>query len=133
MLGVAPVHSLQLSEEAKHTAHLHLLVQPALFRQVTDAIGHSVLEMRPAEDGDRPGVRSDDVQDHPDRRRLAGAVRPEQAVHGPLRYDEVHVADGNMLLESLADVGDLDRRIGHRCRLWLRAVGFRPTEYRARR
>ena len=68
----------------------HLLVEAPLFRQVADAV---IGRARPAfaEDFDRASVREDDVQDHPDGRRLAGTVRADEAVDRSGRNDEIEM------------------------------------------
>jgi hypothetical protein len=44
-----------------------------------------------------PWSGASDVEDHPDRGRLAGAVRPEQTVDGPLRYRQRQVFTAHVL------------------------------------
>jgi hypothetical protein len=41
-----------------------------------------------------PGVRAQQRGEHADRRRLAGSVRSEDAVHGPGAYGEIDAGDG---------------------------------------
>ena len=70
---------------AKQAADGHLLVEPAFFRQVADAIarGCGVDATRAPRS---PLVRQQDVHDHPERRGLAGAVRADEAVDGAGRH-----------------------------------------------
>ena len=55
------------------------------------------------------GVRSQEPQQDPDGRRLAGAVRPEEAVHLPRGHDQVEAVQGAGAAEVLGQVMDLDR------------------------
>ena len=64
---------------------------------------------RPAEEVDLAPVGRQDVHDHPDRRRLAGAVRAEQAEDGAGRHRERQVVDRDVALVGLAHVSQLDR------------------------
>src|SRR5262249_37865891 len=47
-----------------------------------------------AEDGDASAERAEQSQHQPNRRRLAGAVGSEKAVHAPIRDVEGEVPDG---------------------------------------
>src|ERR1035437_7759666 len=73
LLRLLAVHALEFREEFQDAADLHLLVQAAFFGQIADAIGYALGEVRLAEQRDGSTVRNDDVQDHANRRRLAGA------------------------------------------------------------
>ena len=64
---------------AEQPADRHLLVEAALLGQIADAIARGGGVARP-EHLDLPCVGQQDVHDHPQRRRLAGAVRADEAV-----------------------------------------------------
>src|SRR5206468_3910187 len=65
------------------------------------------------EDRDLAGVGRDDVVDHAQRRRLAGAVRAEDAVDDAARDRERDPVDGDVVAEALDDALDDERRRGH--------------------
>ena len=54
--------------------------------------GQTVPERLP-EERHGPGVRADQAEQHPDRRRLARPVGTEEAVHAALRHGEVEARD----------------------------------------
>src|SRR6185312_12546367 len=112
-VGLACGESLELPENPEHPAHLHLLVQAALFGQVADPVETAPLGIGPSEDGNAPFVGGDDVEDHPDRRRLSGAVWPEEAVHGALGNSEGKRADGLVIAVALRDRPDVEGRFRH--------------------
>jgi len=114
LVGHARRYPLELREEPQHAPHLHLLVQPALLREVADPVGDPGCAVRRAEQRDRSAVRHDDVEQHPDRRRLPRAVRAEQAVHGSAGDGERQVAHGEVVAVALHDVPDVDGEVGHR-------------------
>ena len=72
-IGFLASNILQLGKETKLLADFHLLIKPALFRQVSDAIlqggRHSL-----AQQLNTARVRDRDVDDHANRRSFAGAV-----------------------------------------------------------
>ena len=53
----------------------------------------------------RAGVGPQQGGEHPDGRGLAGAVRPEDAVHGARGHGEVDAVDGPRVAEGLDEVG----------------------------
>ena len=106
-------YALQLREEPEHAAHLHLLVQAAFLRQVAEAVDDAAVGVRGAEHRDRPLVGCDDVQHHPDRARLAGAVRAKQPVHGAARNGERESVDGGVFGIPLRDAPDVEGEVGH--------------------
>ena len=61
-----------------------------------------------AEDLDAAGGRFDDLEDHPDDRCLAGAVRAEKAVDPALRDRQADVVDGLKVAVRLADFENLE-------------------------
>ena len=58
-------------------------------------------------------VGRDDVQHHPDRGRLAGAVGAEQAVHRAARNGERESVDGGVFGIPLRDAPDVEGEVGH--------------------
>ena len=56
-----------------------------------------------------PSSGRDDVQDHPNRRRLPGAVGSEQPIHRAARDVKREVADRDMSGVALYDAIDVDR------------------------
>ena len=99
--------ALEASVVAEQTAHLHLLVEAALLRQVADVVARGRAH-RLSEHVDVAGVGQDDVQDHPDRRRLARAVGPDEAVDRAGGHVEREVVDGAVRAERFRDVADGD-------------------------
>ena len=99
---------LSAARNLEHPSDLHLLVQPALLGQVPDAIEDGLRRIRVAKDIDLPLVGRDDVQDHPNCRRLAGAVGSEKSVNGPFRYAKRQVAHRDVPRVTLYDVLDVD-------------------------
>jgi hypothetical protein len=98
----------KLAHERDHLGDAHLGIQPALLGQISDLRRRSATRAQPIEDDDRPGVGRDDVVDHAQRRRLAGAVRPEDAVDAAARHLERDAVDSHVVAEPLDD--PLDRQ-----------------------
>ena len=115
--SLAP-HALEFRKEAEDAVHLHLLVESALFGEVPDLIEDPWVGIGAPEQGDRPGVRGDDVQDHPNAGGLAGAVGAEQTVDGPGGDGERQGADCRVLRVSFGDPSNVEREVGHRVRCW---------------
>ncbi len=65
-----------------------------------------------AEHRDRPLGRDRLRGQHPHRRRLAGAVGPEQPEADAVRHRQVEMVDGGQLTEALDDGAQFDRRRG---------------------
>src|SRR6266566_1805542 len=108
-----PVDALHLPEEHEHVEHPHLTVQAALLREVADPLRVSSPAAGLAEYPQGAAVRLQDVHDHPDRRGLPGAVRPEQAVDHTAGNGQRKFIDGDMTGEALADpVEDQNRGRG---------------------
>ena len=105
--------SLQRGEVGDRRGSGHRLVESLLLRQVADA-RPDVERRRRAEYRDAPARRLDDVEDHADRRRLSGAVRPEEAVDGPARDRQAHVVDRGEVAEALRDIFELEHLVVHR-------------------
>ena len=98
-LAPAVTQTLELSIENQDVAHLHLLVQPALFRQIADTIIGANPVIAP-QHADVPLVRIEDPQDHPQRRGLAGSVRTDEAVDRTLGHDQIEVIHGHLRPET---------------------------------
>src|SRR2546427_808391 len=81
----------------------HLTVQAPLLREVADPLRVSSPAAGLPEYPNGAAVRLQDVHDHTDRRRLPGAVRPEQAVDHTAGNRQRKVIDGGMTGEALAD------------------------------
>jgi len=109
----ANTHPRGTRKDTVSTAHLHLLVQAALLREVPDFVENAVVGVRTAEDLDRARVGEQHVEDHANGRRLAGAVRAEQTVDRSARNLERELAHGDVLVESLHDLADVDCEIRH--------------------
>jgi hypothetical protein len=62
----------------------------------------------PAEDPQRPGVRPDQAEQHPQQRGLARAVGPEDAVHLALADLQADRIDGDQIAEALGHVDGVD-------------------------
>ena len=107
----APLHALEPRHVEEELADAHLLVEAALLGQVADPVLR-LERRRPAEHGQVAAIRKEDRQDHPDHRRLARAVRADDAVQRPLGHLQVEVVDGDRLAERLSEVLQ-DNRIGH--------------------
>ena len=65
-----------------------------------------------AEDPGRPARRPDEVEDRPDRRRLAGPVRPQESEHLALIDTQVDIDDAPVRPVGLGELVGLDDR-GH--------------------
>ena len=63
---------------------------------------------RPSEQSHRAGRRSGEPEQHPDQRRLAGAVRPEVAEGDAAGDVQVDAVDGAPVTEALGQAGRLD-------------------------
>src|SRR5512140_412578 len=106
---IAHADAFELGEELEHAPHLHLLVETTLLRQIADAIAVAAADARVAEDGDRPGIGLDDVQNHADGRRLAGPVGSEQAIHDSARHLKREVLFSDVSVERFLNLRYVDR------------------------
>src|SRR5256712_13063851 len=96
-----PLQALHLGEEHDQVEHAHSAVQPPLLGQGADARRVVPTRTRLAEQPHRSLVGRDDVHDHPDGGRLAGAVRAEQAVEAAARVGERQTVYGRVTVEAL--------------------------------
>src|SRR6266568_4285421 len=107
-------HAFHFREEHEHIHDPHLAVQSTLLGEVSNpgrvVAGGAAL----AEQAHLPRVGEDDVQDHAERGRLAGAVRPEQAVDSGRRDRERQAIHGGVARELLGHAVEHDDRRRHR-------------------
>ena len=105
-------HALDRRHEDELLLEHHARVEPALLGHVADAVARRVVGGL-AEDLDRAGVGPQDVHHHPERRGLAGAVRPEQAEDALARNLEREIGDGHVAGEGLANALQHQRVVVH--------------------
>ena len=105
---------LSAAHVLEHGADRLARVEAALLGQVSDAIAVRRLE-RPSEHLEPAGVGLDDVENGPDERRLAGAVRAEQAEDLAASDLQRYIIERERLAEPLAS----RRRRG--------SAGWRPS------
>jgi hypothetical protein len=114
--GRAAGEAVQLTQKHQVIHDGHLSVESPLLGKVADLfeIASSPL---PAEEEDLAGVRGDDVHQHPKSRRLAGAVRSQEAEYAS-RWDRCRdLVHGDKMVEGLAKALELDR--GSHEKQWL--------------
>ena len=99
--------ALEPAQVGEERADAHLPVDAALLGQVADPV-LGVERGRVAEHRQLARVREDDRHHHPDRGRLAGAVRADEPVHRAARDDEIEVVDGPGGAECLRDAAEED-------------------------
>ena len=119
--------SLQPPVVTEQSPDRHLLVKPALFRQVAHAIARGA-RLAAAEHLDLSFVRQENIENHPDRRRLAGAVRADEPVDRAGRDLEREPVDGDDRAEAFGDVADANGLIGCHGGSWTK--GLRVEERR---
>ena len=92
-----PAHAVQAGDEAQELEHGELVVEEGMIRQIArhrlGGLGRPA-DVVPAEDG-RPRRRLEEAHHHADRRRLAGAVAPEEAEDAARLDLEAQVVDGH--------------------------------------
>jgi hypothetical protein len=104
-------HAAQPREELDVLGDAQVRVQGELLRHVPDLRRHQVRLPGDGEPLDA-GVARVGAQhrgEHPDQRRLARAVGPEQPEHGALRHAEIHAVDGDDVAEAAMEADGLDR------------------------
>src|SRR6185295_18500012 len=104
--GPRALQAADLGQEEELVERRHLAVEAAFLGQVADA-PQVVRRPRMAEDVDLPRVLRGDVHDHADGRRLAGAVRPQQAVDAAGRHRQRDAVHRHEVAVGLADVAQL--------------------------
>src|ERR1041385_1815608 len=111
--GAASFDAFHLAEEHEHVEHPHLAVQAAFLREIADPLRVRAPAPRLAKQAHGALVGVQDVHDHPDRGRLAGAVRAQQPVDHTRRDGEREVVHGRVAGEPLGDAVEHDDRVGH--------------------
>ena len=101
------VRALQCAVIAQQAADFHFSIEAAFLRQVSDAIAGGA-GLRLAEHGDVAAIRQQDVEDHPDRRRLTRSVGADEAVDRAARDGQSQVVDRGVIAEPLCYVADSD-------------------------
>ena len=87
-------------------------VEPRCLDEAGDAVerGGTELQRVPSEQPGAARGRADQPEQHPQRRRLAGAVRPEEPVDVAGRDHQVDVVDRAQLAVDLREAARLDRQ-----------------------
>jgi hypothetical protein len=100
----------ELADEAEVLAAGEVLVDRCVLAGETDQRAHGVglAHHVVAEHARPPGVGLDDRGQDPHGRRLAGAVRAEEAEHGARRHAQVDAVEGVDVAEALAQAFDRD-------------------------
>jgi hypothetical protein len=113
-LGVGPPQPEEAPEQEQVLAAREVLVDGRELSREADEPAHRVGLGRDvaAEYARRAGVRLEQRREDPDRGRLPGAVRPEDAVDGAGADGEVDAVDGAHVAERLHEAGGLDREWG---------------------
>src|SRR5439155_17656225 len=75
--GRLPRQTLERCKVGDHRPRLHLLVKTLLLGQISQTMPDRE-RGRMTQDRDRSTARFDDLEDHPERGRLARAVRPQE-------------------------------------------------------
>ncbi len=106
----------QVGEVLQVLAARQAVVEGELAGQVADppVDRHRVGARRDAEHPGRPRGRPDQVEEGPDRRRLAGAVRPQEPEDLPLGNGEIDLDDPAVAAVALGELLGLDDVSGHR-------------------
>ena len=97
------------AHEGDRVAGVHRGIEAALLGQVADLLG-SIERPLAAEDPARAERRFDDPEQHPQRRRLARAVGPEQAVDAAAWDTEADSVDRAGRAEVLDELDRFDRK-----------------------
>ncbi len=102
--------AVELREDRHVLPGREVQVRGHRLRDHADRLAHAVRVAHDVEavHARMPGARHHERREHPDQRRLARAVRAEQAEHLAVLHVEVHLVDGAERAEVLAQVLDLD-------------------------
>jgi len=110
--GGGQAQTLELAQVEQQIPYLHVTIETALLRQVANtALG--ILPEGPSEHDDRATVGLDQVQDHADRRRLAGTVgaqEPKDLTVLDRKRDVLYGLDGTKALDEMLR---FHRAVGH--------------------
>jgi hypothetical protein len=85
-------HAVQPTEVGDLLGHLHLRVEPTLFRHVPEDSPVIAAERRPAQ-AHRAGIGRQHAEDDPHRRRLAGTVSPDESGDAAVTDGETHLVE----------------------------------------
>ncbi len=107
LLGAPTLDSVQLGEEQQMVGDGHLAVEAAFFRQVADS-AQVLRPPRPAEEEHLAAVRRENVHDHADAGRLAGAVLAQQTEYGSRRHRQGDAVDRHKLTVRLAHIAQFE-------------------------
>ena len=109
----ACVEAVDAAEERDVLIDGQQLVERELLRHVADPPldAFRIARHVHAADDRRPGGRLEEAAQHPDGRRLPGAVAAEEPEDLPARHVEAHAVDGDELAEAARQVADDDRRV----------------------
>ena len=100
-------HAFQPRHVGEERSHLHLSVDAALFREIADTI-FRFDRRRPPQHRQLAAIRKQDRHDHAERRRLAGAVGPDEPVERSHRHLEIEIVDGDRRAEGLRHAAQRD-------------------------
>ena len=132
LAGRAAAQAVDAAEEAEVLAHREVVVEAEALAHVADPPLHALGVLRDvdAEHEAGAGGGGEQAAQHADRRRLAGAVRAEEAEDLALVHAERDPVDGHEGAEALGELADLDGD-GHQ--LALTVTVRRPGRGRPRR
>src|SRR5664279_2369999 len=111
LAGLSRRQAMQASKKNEVIEHLHLLIAPALFGQVADALQLLTVKFL-AEEPHFAFVGNVDTDHHPDAGGFAGAIGSEQAIHGALANVEGKVIDGDEVIVGFMNSAEF-YAIGH--------------------
>ena len=97
---------MELAHKNELVHHLHLPVEPALFRQVPNPL-QALTGKWPAEQIYCAGIRHGNSHHHADARGLPCSVGPQQAKHGARFYSQIQIAYRHLLLVRLRHMIEL--------------------------
>ncbi len=100
---------MQLPQEHQLVDHLHLLVQPALFRQIPHPVQRRPIERLPKQTH-RPRVRHRHPNHHPNRARLPRPIRPQQSKHRSRLNGQRQPLHRNLRVIHLANLLEFNNR-----------------------
>jgi hypothetical protein len=105
-------HPLAFQREADVLAHIHVRIEGEELENEGDVAGGGAVEGDVlAGEQDAPRGRQLEPGDHPERRRLAAAGRPEHDEELAVLHGEIRLADGDEVAEGLVQLLDFD--LGH--------------------
>jgi hypothetical protein len=113
--ALSPVAAVVVGEHPEVPSRGQIRVEPRPFDEAGDVVERAgaVDDGIPAEQPRRAFRRANQAEEHPQRRRLAGAVRAEIAEDVAARDGQVHVVDGGQVAVTLDQVSRFDRQVVH--------------------